>query len=53
VTTIAIIGLWHQGVVAAACLTELGFTVIAADADAVRIEALREGRAPLFEPGLD
>jgi UDPglucose 6-dehydrogenase len=52
-TTIAVIGLWHQGVVAAACLAELGFTVIAADADAQRIDALRKGRPPLYEPGLE
>jgi UDPglucose 6-dehydrogenase len=50
---IAVIGLWHQGVVAAACLAQLGFTVIGADPDTVRITGLREGRAPLFEPGLD
>ena len=30
---ITIIGLWHQGVVAAACLADLGFNITAADLD--------------------
>jgi UDPglucose 6-dehydrogenase len=50
---IAIIGLWHQGVVGAACLTDRGHEVVGADADAARIAELKKGRAPLFEPGLD
>jgi len=50
---VAVIGLWHQGVVAAACLTEWGYDVVGADVDPARIARLNEGRAPLFEPGLD
>jgi UDPglucose 6-dehydrogenase len=50
---VGVIGLWHQGVVAAACLTEWGYDVIAADYDTARITNLQAGRAPLFEPGLD
>ena len=50
---VAIIGLWHQGVVAAACLADLGYRVLAADHDAGKIKALASGKAPLFEPGLD
>ena len=50
---VAVIGLWHQGVVGAACLADLGFDVLAADLDAAKIEKLAQGRAPLFEPGLD
>ena len=49
----AVIGLWHQGVVGAACLADLGFEVVAADADAAKIAKLSEAKAPLFEPGLD
>ena len=37
---IAVIGLWHQGIVAAACLAELGFKVTAADLDAKKINNL-------------
>lgn len=50
---IGLIGLWHQGIVAAACLARCGLRVRAADADAERVDALRRGKAPIFEPGLD
>jgi UDPglucose 6-dehydrogenase len=50
---IAVLGLWHQGVVGAACLVDMGHEVVGADSDADRIARLRHGRAPLFEPGLD
>ena len=52
-TKIAVLGLWHQGVVGAACLADRGFAVVGADPDAARIAKLRSGKAPLFEPGLD
>jgi UDPglucose 6-dehydrogenase len=51
--SVAIVGLWHQGVVAAACLADWGYDVVGADFDAARIGRLQEGKAPLFEPGLD
>ena len=50
---IAVIGLWHQGVVGAACMADIGYDVAAADHDKQRIKSLNEGNAPLFEPGLD
>ena len=50
---ICVIGLWHQGVVGAACLAELGHDVIAADPDEATILKLKSGKAPLHEPGLD
>ena len=50
---IAVLGLWHQGVVAAACLTDMGFEVVGADLDTQRVAELQKGHAPLFEPGLD
>ena len=50
---IAVIGLWHQGVVGAACMSDIGYDVVAADHDEERIKKLREGNAPLFEPGLN
>lgn len=51
--SVAIVGLWHQGVVAAACLADWGYDVVGADFDAARIAKLQSGKAPLFEPGLD
>ncbi len=50
---VAVYGLWHLGCVTAACLAEAGFDVVGLDPDPAVIAGLREGRAPLFEPGLD
>lgn len=50
---IAVLGLWHQGVVGAACCASMGHDVIAADLDGGRVAELKQGCAPLFEPGLD
>ncbi len=50
---VCVIGLWHQGIVAAAGFADLGCAVVAADHDAKKVEQLRQGKAPLFEPGLD
>jgi len=50
---VCVIGIWHQGAVAAACLADLGYTVVGVDHDSVRIKYLNMGKAPLFEPGLD
>ncbi len=50
---LCVIGCWHQGVVGAACLADLGYDVLGADHDAGRVAKLSNGKAPLFEPGLD
>lgn len=50
---VAVLGLWHQGVVGAACLADRGYAVVGADPGATRIAKLGSGKAPLFEPGLD
>jgi len=50
---IVVVGLWHQGVVGAACMAEYGYDVIGFDLNRLRIEELNQGNAPLFEPGLD
>jgi UDPglucose 6-dehydrogenase len=50
---VAVVGLWHLGCVTAASLAAGGHTVTGVDFDADVIGGLREGRAPLFEPGLD
>ena len=51
--TVSVIGTGYLGAVHAACMVDLGHTVVAVDTDADKIAALRAGRAPLFEPGLD
>jgi UDPglucose 6-dehydrogenase len=41
------------GLVTGACFAEFGNHVICVDKDADRIEALKNGKVPFFEPGLD
>ena len=50
---VCVIGLWHLGLVSAACLAELGHDVVAADPDEKLIADLKRGKLPLFEPGLE
>lgn len=50
---VCVVGCWHQGVVGAACLADVGCDVLGADHDLPRVGALNAGKAPLFEPGLD
>ncbi len=50
---IAVHGLWHLGCVTAACLAEAGHDVTGLDREGPALQGLREGRAPLLEPGLD
>jgi UDPglucose 6-dehydrogenase len=50
---VAVVGLWHLGCVTAASLAAGGHDVTGIDFDPAVIRGLREGRAPLFEPGLD
>jgi len=46
-------GLWHLGSVTAACLASVRHQVLGLDSDTSIIKSLNEGKAPLFEPGLD
>jgi UDPglucose 6-dehydrogenase len=52
VTGISIIGLGKLGAPMAAALAARGMRVIGMDADAAKVEALQQGRPPVFEPGL-
>ncbi|GAA1441358.1 UDP-glucose dehydrogenase family protein [Leifsonia poae] len=49
---ISVIGTGYLGATHAAAMAELGFEVIGVDTDPRKVEELREGRAPFFEPGL-
>lgn len=50
---IGVLGLWHLGTVTAACTAAAGVFTAAVDDDPSVVDRLRQGRAPLFEPGLD
>ncbi|HEX5827552.1 MAG TPA: nucleotide sugar dehydrogenase [Candidatus Limnocylindrales bacterium] len=48
-----LIGAGHVGLVTAVGLARLGHRLTVADIDATRIEGLRRGVAPIYEPGLE
>ena len=47
------IGAGYVGLVSAACFSEFGWTVACIDKDGSRIEQLKQGRVPIYEPRLD
>jgi UDPglucose 6-dehydrogenase len=50
---IAVFGAGYVGLVTGACFAELGHRVTVRDVIPERIEALRRGEVPIFEPGLE
>src|SRR5208283_2865475 len=50
---ITMIGSGYVGLVSGACFADFGHDVTCVDTDAGKIERLRRGEIPIFEPGLD
>lgn len=50
---ISVLGCGYVGLVSGACFADFGDTVVCADLDETKIEALERGEIPIFEPGLE
>lgn len=49
---VGIVGAGYLGTTHAACLAHLGFDVLVAETDTAKVDGLRAGRLPFYEPGL-
>jgi UDPglucose 6-dehydrogenase len=49
---ISVVGIGYVGLVAAGCLAEAGNRIVCVDNDADKIEQLKNGNIPIYEPGL-
>jgi UDPglucose 6-dehydrogenase len=50
---VVVVGTGYVGLVAGACFAESGHNVICVDVDEAKLQRLRQGDVPFFEPGLD
>jgi UDPglucose 6-dehydrogenase len=50
---ISVIGTGYLGATHAACMSSLGLEVVGVDLDSAKIERLKGGRVPFYEPGLE
>jgi len=50
---IAVVGTGYVGLVLGACLSENGNNVVCVDKDGAKIDTLKNGKIPIYEPGLE
>lgn len=50
---VCVVGTGYVGLVSGACFAEIGHNVTCVDVNGARVEALRRGKSPIFEVGLD
>ena len=50
---IAVVGTGYVGLVTGTCFAETGVNVVCVDIDKKKVEMLRKGEVPIYEPGLD
>ncbi|HXC63914.1 MAG TPA: UDP-glucose 6-dehydrogenase, partial [bacterium] len=49
---LCVVGIGYVGLVTATCFADLGNRVLCVDVDKKKIDGLKKGRIPIFEPGL-
>ena len=50
---LAVIGSGYVGLVSGACFAEFGTDVIVVESEPAKLAALRDGKMPIYEPGLE